>query len=111
MIKQGEIYLASLNPIKGNEQGGLRPVVVISGNAMNSNLGVSIICPISSKIKNYAACIKVEKGNKSGLKQNSEILTFQIRTISHKRLEKKLGEIDKKTLSQVFSGLNDVLKY
>ena len=50
---QKDIYWANLDPIKGKEQKGKRPVVIISGNTMNKNLGIFIICPISSKIKDY----------------------------------------------------------
>ena len=42
---QKDIYWANLNPTKGNEQKGERPVVIISGNTMNKNLGIFIICP------------------------------------------------------------------
>ena len=53
-MKQREIWITDLNPVKGSEQRGISPVVVLSGNAMNSNLDVCIVCPLSSKIKNYA---------------------------------------------------------
>ncbi|HBB93598.1 MAG TPA: transcription elongation factor GreAB, partial [Bacteroidales bacterium] len=39
-MRQGEIWMADLNPVHGSEQQGIRPVVIISGNAMNDNLGV-----------------------------------------------------------------------
>ena len=56
---QKDIYWANLNPTKGKEQKGKRPVVIISGNTMNRNFGIFIVCPISSKIKNYAGCVKL----------------------------------------------------
>jgi mRNA interferase MazF len=56
-MKQREIWRADLNPVKGSEQKGIRPVVIISGNAMNDNLGICIICCLSLKIKNYAGCL------------------------------------------------------
>jgi len=46
-MKQGEIWMADLNPVVGSEQQGIRPVVIISGNAMNNNLGISIVCPLN----------------------------------------------------------------
>ena len=50
-MKQKDIYLANLNPTKGSEQRGIRPVVVISANAMNDNLNVAIVCPLSTSNK------------------------------------------------------------
>ena len=108
---QKDIYLADLNPIKGREQKGKRPVVIISGNAMNKNFGVFIICPISSKVKNYAGCVKLEKDRINHLSENSEIITFQIRTIAKERMIKKIGEITDAQLKEVFYSLNEVFYY
>jgi len=110
-MKQGEIWLADLNPSRGSEQSGIRPVVIISGNAMNDNLGISIICPLSSKIKRYAGCVIIEKGPETGLEKDSEILTFQVRTIAGSRLIRKLGEISPARLSQISQGLLEILTY
>lgn len=108
---QKDIYWADLNPVKGKEQKGKRPVVIISGNTMNKNLGVFIICPISSKIKNYAGCVNLEKNKTNNLSENSEIITFQIRTISKERMIKKIGEITDEQLKEIFYSLNEVLYY
>ena len=64
---QKDIYWANLNPTKGREQKGKRPVVIISGNVMNKNMGIFIVCPISSKIKNYVGCVKLEKNKTNNL--------------------------------------------
>ncbi len=110
-MKQKDIYLVDLEPTKGNEQQGIRPAVIVSGNTMNDYFGVVIICPISSSIKNYAGCVTVDASPINGLVVNSEILTFQIRTLSKKRLLKKMGSITDPELQQIFSGLSEVLKY
>lgn len=110
-MEQGEIYLADLNPNIGSEQAGVRPVVIISGNSMNANLGMSMICPISTKIKNYSSCVVLKKNSENNLDSDSEIITFQIRTISQKRLKKKIGKISNSQLEGIFKGLINVLKY
>jgi mRNA interferase MazF len=110
-MKQREIWLADLNPVKGSEQRGIRPVVVLSGNAMNSNLDVCIVCPLSSKIKNYAGCLVLNIDAVNGLEVDSEIITFQIRTISGQRLIRKIGEITVKQFNDVKRGLNEILTY
>jgi mRNA interferase MazF len=110
-VKQGEIWLADLNPVVGSEQQGRRPVVVISGNAMNDNLGICIVCPLSSKLRHYAGCLVLTKDSKNGLDNDSEIITFQIRTISGERLTQKIGEITTSQLETIKNGLSEILTY
>lgn len=110
-MKQRDIYLANLNPVVGSEQAGMRPVVVISGDTMNTHLPVRIICPISSKKKRYLTCVTVKKSKDNGLKYDSTIIPSQVRTISIERLKKKLGAIRSEELEQIFHRLNDVLRH
>jgi mRNA interferase MazF len=110
-LKQAEIWLADLEPVKGSEQGKTRPVVIISGNSMNNNFPVVIACPLSSSIKNFEGCVVLQKNKTNGLSTNSEVITFQIRTISKERLTKKLGIISSLQLKEVLDGLNDILQF
>jgi mRNA interferase MazF len=110
-MKQGEIWMADLNPVAGSEQQGIRPVVIISGNAMNANLGISIICPLTSKVKNYAGCLVLPKDSQNGLEQDSEVITFQVRTIAHSRLIHKIGTITSGQLEKIKTGLGEILRY
>ena len=110
-MKQREIWIADLNPVKGSEQRGIRPVVVLSGNSMNDNLDICIVCPLSSKIKSYAGCLVLKRDAANGLDMDSEIITFQIRTISGRRLVRKLGEITVSQFDTVVKGLNEILIY
>jgi len=110
-VRQKDICIADLNPAQGSEQAGKRPVVVISGNTMNDNLPVCIVCPISAQVKNYPACVAISPSRGNNLKSNSEVLTFQIRTISQRRIVKKIGYITDKDFAQVIVGLRDVLTY
>ena len=110
-MKQREIWLADLNPVKGSEQQGIRPIVVVSGNAMNNNLNVCIVCPLSSKIKNYAGCLVLKSDAINGLESDSEAITFQIRAISGQRLIRKIGEITITQFNIIKKGLNEILTY
>ena len=110
-MRQKEIWYADLNPTRGREQKGVRPVVVISGNAMNDHSDLCIVCPLTSKIKNYATCLVLSKDLLNHLKSDSEVLTFQVRTISKDRLSKKIGEITTEHLRKILEGLVDVLQY
>ncbi|RLD59668.1 MAG: type II toxin-antitoxin system PemK/MazF family toxin [Bacteroidetes bacterium] len=110
-MKQGDIYIANLNPVKGNEQRGIRPIVIISGNAMNDHLGIVIVMPLTSKTKNYSGCLVLEKNNINNLTSDSEIITFQIRAISKDRLINKIGTISKSEIDYLKKGLQEILKY
>ena len=110
-MKQCEIWYADLNPVKGSEQKGFRPVVIISGNLLNKYLQIVIACPLTTKIKGYKGNIILEPNNQNGLLKKSEVMVFHIRSISKERLVKKTGSITSKQLSEIKQGLRDVLRY
>jgi mRNA interferase MazF len=110
-MQKGEIWLADLNPILGTEQSGQRPVVIISGNAMNSHFDMVITCPLSSKIKNFIGNVILEPSPTNGLTQKSEILVFQIRSISKVRLTKYVGIITNDQMEKIEENLNKILKF
>ena len=110
-MMQRDIYIASLDPASGNVQQGQRPVVIISGDAMNEMTDLCIICPLTSKIKNYPGSLLLVKNQQNGLADDSEVLIFQIRVISKSRLVKKIGVITGDELNQVKRGLIDVLTF
>ncbi len=110
-MKQGDIVWADLNPTQGSEQAGVLPVVIISGNAMNQHFGVVIACPLSTQIKHFPGCVVIPKDQLNGLLADSEVITFQLRTITRQRLRTKIGEISPQQLQAIIQGLNDVLTY
>jgi mRNA interferase MazF len=110
-MKQGEIWYANLNPTKGSEQAGHRPVVIISGDLLNAHLPIVICCPLTTQIKNYKGNVVLQPTSKNKLDKPSEILTFHIRSCSKDRLSKKLGVISKQELNEIVTGLNDLLRY
>jgi mRNA interferase MazF len=78
---------------------------------MNDHLGMCIVCPLSSKIKNYAGCLVLKKDLLNGLARDSEVITFKVRTISGERLISKTGEISIPQLEILKKGLVEVLTY
>ncbi len=110
-MKQCEIWYADLNPVRGSEQQGFRPVVIVSGNMLNQYLPVVIVCPLTSKIKNYKGNIYLEPDNRNGLTEPSEIMVFHIRSVSKERLVRKIGEITGKQLAELKQGLDDIMRY
>jgi mRNA interferase MazF len=110
-MKQGEVWYADLEPVKGSEQSRKRPVVIVSGPSMNYGLQIIIVCPLTSVIKNIKGCVLIPKDQINNLKKDSEILVLQIRTISKNRLSKKIGNISKDQLELIKEGVNIYLNY
>ncbi len=102
IIKKGDIFLTDLNPIKGSEQGGSRPCLVIQNNKGNLYSPLTIIAPITSRIfkKEYPTNVFL---NKKDLKINkdSTVLLNQIRTIDKSRLKKKIVSLDNFIMGKV----------
>lgn len=110
-MKQAEIWNVNLDPVKGSEQAGFRPVVVLSGNLANEFLRTIIVCPLTTKIKGYKGNPVLEPNLKNGLKEKSEILVFHIRSIAKDRFISKLGEVTAEVMEEMKKTLGDILKY
>ncbi|WKV12032.1 type II toxin-antitoxin system PemK/MazF family toxin [Marivirga harenae] len=110
-MKQAEIWNVNLNPVKGSEQAGFRPVVILSGNLANEFLRTIIVCPLATKVKGYKGNPVLEPDIRNGLKEKSEILVFHIRSISKDRFINKLGEVSTDHMEQMKKTLGDILKY
>ncbi len=110
-MKQGEIWFANLNPSKGSEQAGLRPVVIISGNLLNQHLSVVIVVPLTTKIKKYKGNPVLFPSKANGLKAESEMLVFHIRSVSKDRMVNKVGNIEPTEIERSIKTLNEILKY
>lgn len=107
-MRQGEIWMSDLNPVIDSEQAGRRPVVILSGNLMNKFLQVVITAPLTSKIKNYQGNPILRPSSLNGLKLESELMVFHIRSISKDRLIERIGEITKEELQTALATLNDI---
>ena len=104
-MRQCEIWFADLEPTRGSEQAGRRPVVIISGNTLNDALPIVIICPISSKVKLYPTCVTLRANRANGLRKDGEVISFQVRAITKKRLTKRIGRISQGELQDIVKGL------
>ena len=110
-MRQKEIWFANLDPTKGSEQAGYRPVVILSGNLLNKYLQIVIVAPLTTKIKNYKGNPILKPNFKNGLTKISEILVFHIRSISKDRLVSKIGEIDEAEMDLATKTLNEIIKF
>lgn len=101
-IIRGEIIVANLEPVKGSEQGGIRPVLIIQNDILNKHAPTTIIAPITSKIytKEYLTNVVIKKED-SKLNMNSTILLNQIKTIDKSRIIKRISVLDNFTMKKV----------
>ena len=109
MIRQGEIYFADLNPIKGHEQSGIRPVLIVQNDFLNKNLNTVIIAPITTNLsaKGMLTTFFIDHTS-SGLSRDSVALLFQIRTIDKIRLKIKAGKISNQQITKIREQLSFV---
>jgi len=99
MPDRGEVWLASLDPAGPGEQGGTRPVLVISTNAFNTwPVGLVMVVPITTRDRGFAHHIGVAGG---GLDRPSFAMPEYLRSIAQRRLQRRLGTADASTLATV----------
>ena len=102
IIKRGDIYYAELNPVIGSEQGGTRPVLIISNDIGNKHSPTVIIAAITSRVHTKAKLpTHIPVSNYEGLDTDSVILLEQIRTIDKSRLRERMGKLDDKAMTRV----------
>ena len=100
-ILRGEVWLIDLNPVRGHEQAGKRPCVVISVNLFNQGAsGLAIVLPITSKDKKIPFHVEINPPE-GGLKIKSFIKCEDIRSISVERFITKWGVINDTTIAKV----------
>lgn len=109
-IKRGEIYWCDLDPTKGSEQKGLRPMLILQndiGNRFsNTTIGVALTTTITEKDKRYPMNVFVKKDSINKLTDDSLIKTAQIRVLDiSSRIKNKIGELDKTTMIKVEKAL------
>ena len=107
-ILRGEIRWADLNPVRGREQAGLRPVLIISQDVFNDRSGTVIAMAITSQPQRAGFPLTLEL--KSGkLPKRSWVKISQIRTLSVERIGKRIDRASPEELVQVIEGLNEIM--
>ena len=106
MIKRGDIFYAELNPVIGSEQGGTRPVLVISNNTGNRHSPTVIVAAITSRVHTKAKLpTHTEVSDFEGLDKDSVVLLEQIRTIDKQRLKQYMGMMPDNIMARVDKAL------
>ena len=107
-ILRGEIFWADLNPVKGQEQAGLRPVLILSNDIFNEKSGTVIALAITSQPQKAGFPLTYELAG-SRLPKRSWVKISQIRTLSIERLGRKIGRVNPDEIDTVIEGLNEIL--
>lgn len=107
VYRRGDIYMANLNPFKGSEQGGTRPVLVLQNNTGNLYCPTLIVAPLTTQInkKNNQPTHYLLSGVR-GLPEESVALLEQIKTIGKSRVMNYLGKVSKEEMR----GVDEALK-
>ena len=107
-ILRGDIVWADLNPVKGQEQAGLRLVLVLSNDVFNEKSGTVIALAITSQPQKAGFPLTYELTG-SGLPKRSWIKISQIRTLASERLGRKIGRVNPEEIDTIIEGLNEIL--
>ena len=107
-ILRGEIRWADLNPVRGHEQAGLRPVLILSHDIFNESSGTVIAVAITSQPQKAGFPLTLELKSPN-LPKKSWLKISQIRTLSVERIGKVIGKASLKELNQAIEGLNEII--
>ena len=105
---RGDIYLADLNPSRGSEQAGIRPVILVQRQNLDRFTRTIVVIPVTTNLRRaqIPGTVLIAAGE-GGLSQESVALCYQIVVIDRQRLQRQLG-----TLSAVYlQQLGEAIRY
>jgi mRNA interferase MazF len=107
---RGDVWLADLNPTRGHEQAGRRPVLIVSEDLFNRGpVGLVIVIPMTSTIRNVPSHV-VLSPPEGGIKNRSAILCEAIRSIAVERLVVRWGAVGRPAMAAVEDRLRMLLR-
>jgi len=107
-VLRGEIRWAELNPVRGREQAGRRPVLILSHDVFNERSGTVIAVALTSQPQRAGFPLNLELASK-GLPKRSWIKISQIRILSVERIGARIARATPEELAQVVEGLNEII--
>jgi mRNA interferase MazF len=102
IAKRGEVWLANLDPARGSEQAGFRPVLVLQNDLISKFTVTVLAIPLTTNLRRSAlpTCLRLDKGE-GGLAEESVALCHQLRVLDRSRLNRKLGTVSPALLSAI----------
>ena len=107
-ILRGSIYWADLNPTRGHEQSGSRPVVVLSHDVFNERSGTVIAMAITSQPQKAGNPLTYELPELLQSKKGW-VKISQIRTLSVDRIGKRIGQVTPEQINELLEGLTEII--
>lgn len=107
-ILRGDIHWADLNPVIGSEQGGFRPVLILSHNIFNDRSGTVIAVAITSQPQRAGFPLTLELSD-TKLPKKAWAKISQVRTLSTQRIGKKIASASAEELDSIIDGLNEII--
>ena len=107
-ILRGDIHRADLNPAIGSEQGGFRPVLILSHNIFNDRSGTVIAVAITSQAQRAGFPLTLELSD-ARLPEKFWLKISQVRTLSAKRIGEKIASASPKDLVSIIDGLDEII--
>ena len=107
-VLRGDVVWADLNPVRGSEQAGLRPVLVLSADVFNRHSGTVVAVALTSQAPRAGFPLTLPLSDPK-LPKKSWVKIGQVRTLSTERLGKRLARATPDELAQVLDGLNEIL--
>ena len=107
-LLRGSIHWADLNPVRGHEQAGTRPVVILSQDVFNERSGTVIGMAVTSQPQKAGFPLTLELSRLVHRKK-AWIKISQVRTLSTDRIGDKLGEVTPEELELLVEGLNEII--
>ena len=101
-VERGEIWFANLDPTKGSEQSGTRPIIIFQENTISKFTSTIITIPLTTNLRRAAlpSCLLISNGQ-GGLNQDSVALCHQLRVLDKTRLIKRLGQLDTEVIAEL----------
>ncbi len=107
--RRGELWTVDLDPTVGHEQAGTRPALVVSVNALNRSAAeLAVVLPLTRKAKGIRAHVELAKGE-AGLAVRSFAKCEDLRSVSTRRLSRRLGNVSAQTMAEVEERLRFLL--
>ena len=107
-VLRGEIRWADLDPTRGHEQAGQRPVLVLSADVFNERSGTVIAMALTSQEPRAGFPLTLELTTR-GMPKRSWVKISQVRTLASERLGRRLGRVSAEELARVIDGLNEII--
>jgi len=109
LLRRGDVVWADLEPTRGHEQAGRRPVLVVSDDIFNRRSGTVIGMAITSRPQKAGFPLTLKLSG-ARLPNEAWVKISQVRTLSTERLGRRIGRVEDSELEKVIDGLNEIIK-